>query len=192
MTFVQRPRFNTHKNEEDTFTSSKLFSCANRFLSNQSSASARSKCMSFNPSGASRRPTALMYEHRQVQRYVRVHQIRHHAVIGSSSNRQGAICQCSLGYSLHMACVSSSFSLLLPSWSSHRERCSTLPPFQWFHSAFALVSMFTTSSDKCLFLLSVLHLRRRLVSTNGPSSCSVVWDPWSVEYQSCRFAKLLW
>ena len=148
--------------------------------------------MSFNPSRASMRPTALVYEHSQVLRNVRIHQIRHRAVVGSSSNRQGAISQCSLGHSLHMACVSSSSSLLLPSWSIHREKCSTLPPFQRFHSAFALVSMFTTSSDKCLFLLSVLHLRRRLDSTGGPSSCSAVWVPWSVEYQSCRFTMLLW
>ena len=147
--------------------------------------------MSFNPSGASRRPTALVYEHSQVLRYVRIHQIRHRAVVGSSSS-QGAISQCSLGHSLHMACVSYSSSLLLPSWSIHREKCSTLPPSQWFHSAFALVSMFTTSSDKCLFLLSVLHLRRRLDSTGGPSSYSAVWVPWSVEYQSCRFTMLLW
>ena len=25
-----------------------------------------------------------------------------------------------------------------------------------------------------------------------PSSCSGVWDPWSVEYQSCKLAMLLW
>ena len=99
----------------------------------------------------------LVYKHSQVLRYVRIHQIRHRAVVGSSRNRQGAISQCSLCDSLHIACFPSSFSLLLPSWSIwsiHREKCSTLPPFQWFHSALAPVSMFTTDSNNCLFLFS--------------------------------------
>ena len=66
------------------------------------------KCISFNPSRASKRPTALVYEHSQVQRHVRIHQIRHRAVVGSSSNRKSAISQCLLGCSLHIACSSSS------------------------------------------------------------------------------------
>ena len=136
----------------------------------------------------------LVYEHSQFLRYVRIHQIRQRAVVGSSSNRQSAISQCSLGYSLHIACFTSSFSLFLPSWSVHREKCSTLPPLQWFHPAFAPVSMFTTNSDICLFLFSVLHLRRRLDSTDVRSLGHLVVecrDPSSVEHQSCKLAMLL-
>ena len=64
------------------------------------------------------------------------------SVMGSFKQSQGATSQCSLGYSLHIACFSSS-SLSLsspssPSFSRHgpsiREKCSTLPPSQWFHS----------------------------------------------------------
>ena len=82
--------------------------------------------------------------------------------------------------SVHSVLVAHFLLLSLPSWSITREKCSTLPTFQWFHSASAPVSMFTAKSDNCLILFSVLHLRR-----------SGMWDPWPVEYQSCKLAKLL-
>ena len=131
-----------------------------------------------------------MYEHSQVLRYVRTHQIRHRAVVGFSSGRKSAISQCLLCYSLHIACFSASLLLslsLLPSWSIHREKCSTLPPFQWFHPAFAPVSMFTISCDFCLF-----ETAARFNSCAIPgTSCCGVRDPWSVEYQSCELAMFL-
>ena len=68
------------------------------------------KHVSFNLSKASKRPTALVYEHSQVVCYVRTHQIRHLLVVGSPSNRRGAISQCLLVYSFHIACFSSSLS----------------------------------------------------------------------------------
>ena len=65
------------------------------------------QCVQFNPFGASKRPTAHERSLPSL-RYVRIHQMRHHVVVGSSSNRQGVISQCSLGYSMHTACFSSS------------------------------------------------------------------------------------
>ena len=55
--------------------------------------------------------------------------------------------------------------------------------------SFAPVSMFTTNSDNYLFFF--LYIWRRLDSTDVPSSCNGVCDPWSVEYQSCKCAKLI-
>ena len=75
---------------------------------------------SSNRSNASKRPTALVYEHSQVlsnRTYLYSIKLRHRAVVGSSSNRQGAISQCSLGYSLHIDCFSPSLSLPLSTWS---------------------------------------------------------------------------
>ena len=73
------------------------------------------KCVSFNPSRASKRPTALVYDQSRVLRYVRIHQIRHRPVVGSSSNRKGAISQGLLGCSLHIACSSSLFPVMVHS-----------------------------------------------------------------------------
>ena len=75
-----------------------------------------------------------------------------------------------------MACLS---LLSLPSWSNLREECWTLPPFQWFHSAFAPVLMFTTL---CVFL----HLRRRLSSTDVRSLGLLVGFP--TRYRAERFS----
>ena len=87
-----------------------------------------------------------------------------------------------------LLCFSAPLSLSLsPSWSIHREKCSTLPPFQWFHPAFAPVSMFTISCDFCLF-----ETAARFNSCAIPgTSCCGVRDPWSVEYQSCELAMFL-
>ena len=86
---------------------------------------------------------------------------------------------------------------LLASLSRHGpsigEKCSTLPPFQWFHSIFAPVPMFTSNSDTCLFLFSVLHLRRRLDSTIVRSlvhhvvACGIhgQWNTNPANLQSC-------
>ena len=105
------------------------------------------KGVSFNPSRASRRPTALVYEHSQVVRYVRMHQIRHRAV-GS---------QYLFGYSLHITCFSSSLFPSFPLWSIHSEKCSTLPPFLWFHSAFRRIENSIQDGMKFYFVCQRFH-----------------------------------
>ena len=131
---------------------SKIVSSAHRFLFNQYSASARSDAFrSIHPERRSDK--VLVYEHSQVLKYVRIHQIRHRAVVGPSSNRQDAISQCSLACSLHVACFSSFLSFSFASWSIQSWEglnFSTGPVV----SAFAPVWMFTTRSDNCLFCTS--------------------------------------
>ena len=68
------------------------------------------------------------------------------------------------------------------------------------------VSTFTISPDNCLFLCNKfpcivllwsvlvslgLQLVTRSIIGSSQSSCSGVWDPWSAECQSCKFAMLL-
>ena len=102
------------------------------------------KCVSFNSSRASKRPTALVYAHSQVLRYVRIHRIRHRADVATSSNRKGAISQCLLGYSLHIACFSLAV-MVHPSVRSaqlfHRSNGSTqlLHPFRCSQAILTLV-----------------------------------------------------
>ena len=108
-----------------------------------------------------------------------------------SRYRQGVTSQCSLGCSLQIAYLSSSSHSSSPvmvhsSWAVHNY--STVPMVSL---SFAPVSMFTTNSDCCMFH-SVLHNWRRLDSTNVPSSCCGVWEPWSVEHQSCKLAMVLY
>ena len=174
-----------HVHTLQSVTRSELFKSANWFLSNQSSASKRpTDSRSIHPMRQ-----LLLYEHNQVQRYVRIRQIVLSWALSS-------ICQSAINQfftRLIVAhCLLLFFSLSYPSWSIHREKCSTLPPFQWFHSAFASISVFTVNSDDCLFLFGVLHLRLRLYPTDVPSSCGGVWDPWSMEDQSCKLAMLLY
>ena len=81
----------------------------------------------------------------------------------------------------------------------------TSQPFTGFTQLVPSVSMCTINVDNCLFLFSrfpvimsvlcvhigvaALHqIHHRL---RHPSSCSGVWDPWSVEYHSCKFAMFL-
>ena len=67
----------------------------------------------------------------------------------------------------------------------------TRQPFTGFTQ---LASMFTINADNCLFLCSCLQVCSpvtRSIIGSSPSSCSGVWDPWSVEYQSCKLAMLL-
>ena len=71
----------------------------------------------------------------------------------------------------------------------------------WFHSACTSVSMFAINADNCLFLCwcfpgslcshRVCNPVTRSIIGSSPSSCSEVWDPRSVEYQSCKLAMLL-
>ena len=113
----------------------------------------------------------------KVLRYMRIHQIRHRAVVGSSSNRQGAINQCLLGYSLHIVCFSSSLSPVIVHGSCEVLNSSTDPMVSL---SFTPVSLFTTNSNNCLFLFAVLHLRRQPDSTSVPSFCSGVSDSFMV------------
>ena len=58
----------------------------------------------------------------------------------------------------------------------------------------ARVSVFT--SGLCVFFGSLCSYRvcspvTRSIIGSSPSSCSGVWDPWSVGYQSCKIAMLL-
>ena len=64
--------------------------------------------------------------------------------------------------------------ILLRSWSIHRAKCSTLQPFQGFHTVLHPAPMFKTNSANCLFL-SVLRIRPQLDPTDFPSSCSLNW-----------------
>ena len=87
----------------------------------------------------------------------------------SSSNHQGAISQCLLGYSFHIACFSSSLSRHGP---LHPSRCSQQ----------ILTIVCTAPPTSARFKSCALP----------GTSCSGVWDPWSVEFQSCKLAMLLW
>ena len=116
------------------------------------------KRVSFTLSRASRRPSALVHEHSQVLCYVRTHQIRHLLVVGSPSNRRGAISQCLLVYSFHIACFSSSLS-----------RHGPLHPFRCTQQILTLVC--TAPPTSARFNSCALF----------GTSCSGVWDPRSVE-----------
>ena len=66
-----------------------------------------------------------------------------------------------------------------------REKCSNLSPFTGFTQLAHPSPMFTINADNCLFLCSCLWVCRpvtRSIMGSSPSSCSGVWDPWSVEY----------
>ena len=85
------------------------------------------------------------------------------------------------------------------------SRCSNLSAIRWFHSACTSVSMFTINVDNslilcCCFLvitssvcahigflsMSVLQSFTRSIIGFVNHHLSGVWDPWSVEYQSCK------
>ena len=88
MTFVHRPKFHTQKRRL----------CQLRFV--QSKSVEATNCF---------RERTQPYPE-----IVRIHQIRHRAVVSSSRLRKSATSQCSLGYSLRIACFSSSLSLQGP------------------------------------------------------------------------------
>ena len=161
---------------------SKLVSSANRFLLNQSSASTRSTA--FRSTHPERRSDQLLvYEHNQVLRYARIHQIRHRAVVGSLSNLQGAISQCSLGYSLHIACFSSSRHgpfIVGSGQLFHRSNDF----IQLLHQSLRSQTILTRVCFCLLFCTSDVGPIQQLLCDPWHICCSGVWDPWSVEYQS--------
>ena len=152
-----------------------LFKPANRFFFNQSSAS-------ILPTYSHHHSVLmLVYQRSQGLRDVRTFalQIRHRVLSWALFQviAKGAIGQCS----------SSSCFLPLPllpasSFSRHGSLivCSTLPSFESCHSILPSVSTNKTIPNKCLFP-SVLHIGLGLDSPDVPSSCSGVWDPWSIE-----------
>ena len=114
-----------HVHISQSVNRSTLVSSANRFLSNHSSASTQSDAFrSIHPERRS--DQLLVNEHSQVLRYrtylPSLH-LRHRAVVGSSSNRQGAISQCPLGFSLHIVCFPSSLSLHGPVIERNAQLC---------------------------------------------------------------------
>ena len=145
------------------------------------------KCVSFKPSRASKRPTVLVYEQIEVLRYVRIHQVRHRTVFGSSSNRKDAISQCLLGDSLHIACFSSS----LPRHGPFIVRSAQL--FHPFNGFIQVLHPSRRSPPVTTIVFSAPPTSARFHNCALPgSSCSGVWDPRSVEYQSCKLAMLMW
>ena len=101
---------------------------------------------------------------------------------------KGTIGQCSSSPSSPSSCFLPLPLLPASSFSRHGPLivCSTLPPFESFHSILPSVSTNKTIPNKCLFH-SVLHIGLGLDSPDVPSSCSGVWDQWSIEYQSSIF-----
>ena len=74
---------------------------------------------------------------------------------------------------------------------AHPSRCSrsALTTVCFCAHASLQVSVFTSGSQFVYIGVATLHpIHHRL---RQPSSCSGVWDPWSVEYQSCKLAMLL-
>ena len=71
---------------------------------------------------------------------------------------------------------------------AHPSRCSrsTLATVCSSAHTSPRVSVFTS-----VFVRAILGLQpftRSIIRLRQPSSCSGVWDPWSVEYQSCKLA----
>ena len=75
----------------------------------------------------------------------------------------------------------------------------TRPPFTGFTQLAhpSRCSRSTLTTEGFCARVSVPCVRRvcspvtRSIRGSSPSSCSGVWDPWSVEYQSCKLAMLL-
>ena len=73
------------------------------------------------------------------------------------------------------------------------QTCSTVPSL---HSACASGSMFTTLKTVCSCIGSLCTYRGCSLhqihhGLRQPSSSSGVWDPWPIEYQSCKLVMLL-
>ena len=120
LTFVHRLKFNHTKKRTHVHTSQSVNLSKTRQFRQpilvqpiQYVNSVKNSFRSIHPQRRS--DQLLVYEYSQVLRYVHIHQIRHHAVVGSSSNRQSAINQCSLGDSLHTVCLLSSSSVMVHS-----------------------------------------------------------------------------
>ena len=64
---------------------------------------------------------------------------------------------------------------LPPSWSIHGAKWSTLPPFRWFHSVLH-PSRCSQQIPTSVCFFRFCTFKRRLDSTDVPSSCSGVWD----------------
>ena len=85
-----------------------------------------------------------------------------------------------------------------PPFTGFTQLCTSVSTFR-FHVLIDVVSTFTILCHKfpCTFsfgLCSCLRVCSPVTSpilSSSPSSCSGVWDPWSVEYQSCKLAMLL-
>ena len=99
------------------------------------------------------------------------------------------ISQYSQNFSLHLAIalLLFLFSLFFRHGPFPVRSVQTRPPFNGFAQRCTHLDV----HDPC-WRLSVLHLRRRLVSTAviPGTPCSGVWDPWSVEYKACKLAML--
>ena len=179
-----------HTKKGDTFTSSQSVQIPVQQIQCVNSV----KYLSFNPSRVSKRPAAHVQTHPSPEK-------PHVPALSTAPSsrcrgltKESPKCDQSVfpGFPrlLVAHCLLLFFSL--PSWSIwsfHREKCSTLPPFQWLLSAFAPVLMFTTNYDSCLFCTSDGGSIQQMC--DPVKSWSGVWDPWSVEYQSCKLAMLL-
>ena len=141
-----------------------------------------------------------MYQHNLSSENKRLLSLCHHrALVGSKSYRQlgcqavhknlRCICHCSASCPCFVPCNCCHDPFIV-------RNSQTCPPFIGFtqqsHPSRCSRSTLTTVCFSA-FDSSRDHVWSLCVhrGCSPPSSCSGVWDPWSVEYQSCKLAMLL-